>query len=156
MLCARGPQRQVSLRLPPECQISWIHLDTSMQVLCVTQLNTCCCCCCQQHSLHKSNRHQTLRPVCDCVAAVSCGNRHSFVSAYDFGPWPLLEGVTQLPATVTEVGMGCICRDLLLPDMPQEFFFATKQQPYRLGCCLTDTPVLVSQGINHNSNHSCT
>lgn len=29
--------------------------------------------------------------------------RHSFVSAYDFGPWPLLQGVSELPTPVIQV-----------------------------------------------------
>lgn len=36
-----------------------------------------------------------------CMHDVPC--RHSFVSAYDFGPWPLLEGVTELHPAVTQV-----------------------------------------------------
>jgi hypothetical protein len=36
------------------------------------------------------------------LVALACS--HSFVSAYDFGPWPLLEGVTELPPAVTKVG----------------------------------------------------
>jgi hypothetical protein len=50
--------------------------------------------------------YNTFQHVVVCCVVL---RRHSFVSAYDFGPWPLLEGVTQLPAPVTQVCTPALC-----------------------------------------------
>ena len=38
-----------------------------------------------------------------CFVLVGPHSSHAFCSRYDFGPWPLLEGVTSLPSTVSAV-----------------------------------------------------
>lgn len=39
-----------------------------------------------------------------CFVLVDPEGKHAFCSRYDFGPWPLLGGVSSLPASVTQVG----------------------------------------------------
>jgi hypothetical protein len=45
-----------------------------------------------------------------CFVLVDAAGGHAFCSRYDFGPWPLLEGVERLPAHVMRVGgrVGCL------------------------------------------------
>lgn len=38
-----------------------------------------------------------------CFVLVDPHGKHAFCSRYDFGPWPLLAGVSSLPAPVTQV-----------------------------------------------------
>jgi hypothetical protein len=39
-----------------------------------------------------------------CFVLVNKEGKHAFCSRYDFGPWPLLGGVSTLPPSVTQVG----------------------------------------------------
>lgn len=41
-----------------------------------------------------------------CFVFVDPHGKHSFCSRYDFGPWPLLGGVQQLPPRVLQVRLG--------------------------------------------------
>ena len=54
-----------------------------------------------------------------CFVLVDPSSQHAFCSRYDFGPWPLLEGVETLPPHVMqvepEVPMGTVLYDLLEP-----------------------------------------
>ena len=38
-----------------------------------------------------------------CFVLVDPISQHAFCSRYDFGPWPLLEGVTELPPSCVKV-----------------------------------------------------
>lgn len=53
---------------------------------------------------------QALSPELDqtllCFVLLAPGGKHSFCSRYDFGPWPLLPFVAELPAGVTRVLEG--------------------------------------------------
>jgi hypothetical protein len=40
-----------------------------------------------------------------CFVLVDQAGKHAFCSRYDFGPWPLLGGVSTLPPSVTQVGL---------------------------------------------------
>jgi hypothetical protein len=40
-----------------------------------------------------------------CFVLVDAAGKHAFCSRYDFGPWPLLGGVSTLPPSVTQVGL---------------------------------------------------
>jgi hypothetical protein len=50
-------------------------------------------------SIRGSNLDQTLL----CFVLVDPSSQHAFCSRYDFGPWPLLEGVEMLPPHVMQV-----------------------------------------------------
>ena len=39
-----------------------------------------------------------------CFVLIDPAGRHSFCSRYDFGPWPLLAGITSLPDSALAVG----------------------------------------------------
>ncbi len=41
-----------------------------------------------------------------CFVLVDPHGRHAFTSRYDFGPWPLLEGIEELPPRVVQVGVA--------------------------------------------------
>jgi hypothetical protein len=58
-----------------------------------------------------------LRETLLCFVLVAPNSAHAFCSRYDFGPWPLLPGISQLPPGATEVcdshrKMECGCRRL--------------------------------------------
>jgi hypothetical protein len=55
-------------------------------------------------SIHARLASKSCVSAAGVSAAASLLRRHSFVSAHNFGLWPLLEGVTELPASVTQVG----------------------------------------------------
>jgi hypothetical protein len=44
-----------------------------------------------------------MRSTLLCFVLVGPAQQHAFCSRYDFGPWPLLEGVETLPDRVSEV-----------------------------------------------------
>lgn len=44
-----------------------------------------------------------MRATLLCFVLVGPASSHAFCSRYDFGPWPLLEGVTSLPPDVSAV-----------------------------------------------------
>ena len=50
---------------------------------------------------------EAMRSTLLCFVLVGPGQKHAFCSRYDFGPWPLLEGVTALPERVTAVCTAC-------------------------------------------------
>ena len=44
-----------------------------------------------------------MRSTLLCFVLVGPAQQHAFCSRYDFGPWPLLEGVDALPERVSAV-----------------------------------------------------
>ena len=46
---------------------------------------------------------EAMRSTLLCFVLVGPAQQHAFCSRYDFGPWPLLEGVDSLPDRVSAV-----------------------------------------------------
>ena len=60
---------------------------------------------------------EAMRSTLLCFVLVGLAQQHAFCSRYDFGPWPLLEGVTALPERV-----AAVCTDACKPVWRQELF----------------------------------
>lgn len=46
---------------------------------------------------------EALKQTLLCFVLVAPGSAHAFCSRYDFGPWPLLPGITSMPPSAWQV-----------------------------------------------------
>lgn len=61
-------------------------------------------------AFHAEEPDPAVRGTLLCFVLVDAGSgAHAFCSAYDFGPWPLLRGVSSLPPAVHQVRPHALC-----------------------------------------------
>lgn len=49
------------------------------------------------------SRHDSLNKTLVCFVLVDPNSKHAFCSRYDHGPWPLLQGISQLPPNALQM-----------------------------------------------------